>query len=152
MSLDIYRNLSAGVYSLYAEYGINDGRLPVTTTHDGVLGEVVEVLLYLRNDDPSEYYDYITITPVSLVAPSLVDNVSTGFGIKLSPGETQPTEADWTAVDYAASIDMTDIGSAGSGDTSSYLPFWARFEVPAGANADNKDTVVLEISFTSHPV
>lgn len=152
MALDIYREVSTGTYAVYGRDGIDDGLLPIVTTHDGVLGETVEVKLFVRNDDPTEYYTGVTVTPVCSTTPDETDGVSSGHGVKLSLGSTQPTEAQWGAIDYGVGISLSNIGASGAGDTYTYTAFWYRVEVPAGAPADNKENIVLRLSYTANPV
>jgi len=150
--LSLYREVSAGTYVSYKEYGVEDGLLPIVTTHDGVLGEVVETKIYVRNDDVDEFYTDITVVPICLTSPDEVDGVTSGHGMKLRTGNTQPTEAEWEATDYANTISLDDIGASGAGDVNTYLPVWYRVECPAGASADNRENVVLRIYSTAHPV
>ena len=150
MALDIYREVSTGTYALYGRYGVDDGLLPVITTHDGVLGEIVEIKLFVRNDDSTEYYTNIVVTPVSKTVPDDTIGTASGHGVKLSAGSTQPTEAEWEAIDYGDAITLSDIGSLGAGDDSTYLGFWYRVEVPAGTPADNKENIVLRLSYTAN--
>ncbi len=152
MSLAIYRQLSAGSYSIYAEDGVSDSRLPIITTHDGTLGEVVETQLFVRNEDVTEYYEDIQVEAICSTTPSDITGVATGHGIKLFAGDTQPTEAEWEAIDYANQITLSDIGASGTGDISTYRSFWYRVEVPAGAPADNKENIVLRVSYTANSV
>jgi hypothetical protein len=152
VSLDIYYQISAGVYIPFLEDDSEDDLLPIITTHDGILGEVVERKLYVRNDDPDEWYSNITIVPISNVSPNEVDGISTGHGVKLFEGDIQPTEAEWEATDYANTLSLSELGEAGSGDTSTYLPFWYRVEVPAGTPISNRETSVLRLSFTANIV
>jgi hypothetical protein len=152
VALDLYREVSTGAYSIYTRYGVDDGFLPITTTHDGVLGENIEIQLFVRNDDITEYYEDITVAPVCTTTPDETLGTANGHGVKLSSGSTQPTEAQWGAIDYANTVSLSNIGSAGNGDTSTYLPFWYRVEVPAGAPADNKENIVLRISYTASAV
>jgi hypothetical protein len=152
VALDLYREISTGAYSIHKIDGASDNLLPITTTHDGVLGEVVEVKLFVRNDDVTEYYQNVVVLPVSKTTPDETIGTANGHGVKLRAGAVQPTEAEWDAIDYGSSISLSNIGSAGSGDTSSYLPFWYRVEVPAGAPADNKENIVLRLSYTAYPV
>ena len=158
MALSIYREVSSGTYAVYGQDGVEDGFLPIVTTHDGVLGEVVEVKLFVRNDDPTEYYQGVTVTPVSKTTPDETIGTANGHGVKLyrrgslsTSLQPQPTEAEWGAVDYGEAISLPDIGAFGSGDTSSYLAFWYRVEVPAGAPANNKENIVLRLSYTAYP-
>lgn len=152
MALDIYREVSTGIYSVYGQYGVEDGLLPITTTHDGVLGEVVEMKLFIRNDDPTEYYENISVYPVSMTTPDDTIGTATGFGVKLNAGNIQPTEAEWDAIDYANTISLDNIGSVGLGDTSTYLPFWFRMEVPSGASVNNKENIVLRVPYTASAI
>jgi hypothetical protein len=152
MALDVYREISTGAYSIYKIDGANDNLLPVITTHDGVLGEVVETKLFVRNDDSTEYYQNIAVLPVSKTTPDETISTANGHGVKLFAGAVQPTEAEWESIDYGVSVSLSNIGSAGSGDNSTYLPFWYRVEVPAGAAADNKENIVLRLSYTAYPV
>jgi len=149
MALDIYREVSTGTYAVYGRDGVVDGLLPIVTTHDGVLGEVVEIRLRVRNDDSTEYYTNVVVTPVSKTIPDDTIGTASGHGVKLNVGETQPTEAEWEAIDYGDPITLSNIGSLGSGDDSTYLAFWYRVEVPAGASADNKENIVLRLSYTA---
>jgi hypothetical protein len=152
MSLDIYREVSTGVYTVYGQDGVDDGYLPIITTHDGVLGETVETKLFVRNDDLTEYYEDITVTPISKTVPDDTIGTASGHGVKLNLGNTQPTEAEWEAIDYGDPISLSDIGAAGSGDISTYIAFWYRVEVPAGAPADNKENIILRLSYTANSV
>lgn len=150
MTLDLYREISTGTYAVYGRDGVEDGLLPIISTHDGVLGETVEMKLFVRSDTATEYYRYITVTPVSKTSPSDVTGTDTGHGVKLRVGNTQPTEAEWDALDYASSIDIPNIGALGAGDSNTYEPFWYRIECPAGAPADNKENIVLRLSYTAY--
>jgi hypothetical protein len=152
MALSIYRELSTGSYAVIKQDGSSESSLPVITTHDGVLGEVVETKLYIRNDDPTEYYTNITVKAISKTSPDDTIGTASGHGVKLSTLATQPTEAQWAAMDYGNTISFSDIGASGLADTSSYLSFWYRVEVPAGTPADNKENIILRISYTANAV
>lgn len=152
MGLDIYREVSSGIYAKYKQDGVEDGALPITTTHDGVLGESVILKLFVRSSTNTEWFEDISIQPISSVSPSEVDGSSSGFGVKLISGDSEPTEADWDATDYASQITLGDIGSAVAGDINSYLPFWCRQECPAGTSADNKENTSLRLSYSANPV
>jgi hypothetical protein len=152
MGLDIYREVSTGVYAKHKQDSIDDGSLPITTTHDGVLGETVILKLFVRGDINTEWYEDISLIPISIVTPNEVDGTSTGYGVKLIAGDTEPTEAEWDATDYASSISLANIGTAIAGDTNTYLPFWCRQECPAGVPADNRENTSLRLSYTANPV
>jgi len=152
MALNLYREVSTGTYLLYQESGGSSEVLPIITTHDGVLGEVVELRIFVRNDDITEYYENIQVTPVCNSLPDETIGTANGHGVKLFAGNTQPTEAQWEAIDYGAAIDLDDLGSSGLGDTYSYLPFWYRAEVPAGTLANNKENIVLRLSYVANAI
>lgn len=152
MALDLYREVSAGAYAPYKDYNVDDGRLPIITTHDGELGEVVEVKLSVRADTAAEYYTNIRVTPVVAYGDDDISGSVTGHGVKLRVGATQPTESEWSAIDYGAYIDIPQIGSALGGDINAARAFWYRVECPAGARADNKENIVLRLSATAEVV
>lgn len=152
MGLDIYREVSTGIYAVYSQYNVSDGLLPIITTHDGVLGEVVETKLFVRNEDVTEYYEDITVAPVSKTSPDETIGTANGHGVKLRVGGTQPTESEWGAIDHGNSISFSDLGTSGSGDISTYLAFWYRVETPAGSPADNKENIVLRLFYTANAV
>ena len=150
MALDLYREVSTGTYVAYSRYGEDDGLLPITSTHDGTLGEFVELKIFVRNDDITEWYSNITVRPVCNTSPDETDGITTGYGIKLFAGDTQPTEAEWEATDYANTINIDDIGEAESGDVSTYSPFWYRAEVPAGSPINNRENIVLKLNYVAN--
>jgi len=152
MALRIYREVSTGVYAVYGDYGADDGLLPVTSTHDGELGETVELKLFLRNGNDLEYYTNVTVTPESLTVPNDVIGTASGWGVKLKRGQNRPTEAEWDAIDYGAAITFPDFGSAGNPDMTTYRAFWYRVECPAGASAQTKTNIVLTVSYTGNAV
>lgn len=152
MGLDIYREVSTGVYAKHKQDSVDDGSLPIVTTHDGVLGETIILKLFVRGDITTEWYENISLQPISSVTPNEVNGTSTGHGVKLIVGNTEPTEAEWEATDYAASVSFGNIGSASVGDSNTYLPFWCRQECPAGAPADNRENTSLRLSYTANPI
>jgi len=148
----IYRKVSEGIYTQYHDDDQEDGFLPITTTYDGTLGETTETLLYVKNDNELFYYTDISVTPIAKRDPDDVSFEATGHGVKVRVGETRPTEAEWDTVDYGAAITLDDLGASGEADVNSALPFWCRVECPAGATADNRENVVLRLSFTEDVV
>lgn len=144
MALAIYREVSTGVYSKYRDSSEGEGGL-ITTTHDAVLGDTVITKLFIRSDTSLEWYGDVSVECVSVVSPSEVNGTSTGHGMKLIAGSTQPTEGDWDSTDYGNSIDLSDIGDTDGGDSNTYLPFWVRVECPPGAKADNRENTLLRL-------
>lgn len=138
MALKIYESASPGsAYSTDSSYSA-----PLSLSFDGINGGYKYVKLYLRNDDPTYYYTGITIQPVMLSGTSIIDGTN-GWSWKLKAGDTQPLEAEWDLLTDANSISMADLGSSGTPDTNTYLPFWLRIEIPAGAEIKAYQNVTL---------
>jgi len=120
MALKIYSSADPGAY--FSVSGTFDNPLPLT--FNGVEGGTSLNKLYLRNDNVSYSYADVSITSVGA---GLVDNVS-GYSWKLSAGDTQPTEAQWSLIEAGNSIDMPSVSGI-----ANYSPFWLRVDVPVGA-------------------
>jgi len=153
MSLEVYFRDSNGLMSL-ATTG-TDLSNPITTTHDGKDGDDVPIVLYLRNNESARWYSNIRITPVDLVDANPYGDVvysETGWGVKLSKGGTEPTEAEWENIEWGSAISMDNIGSDGVGDTSTYYPFWYLISCPPNTNAQNKTDIILRVEATENTV
>ena len=145
MALDIYSYATS--YTACDEYGDSPLVNPVKTTHDGVLGETRETILYVRNDNATYWYDNISIE-----ATSQSGAIPTGWVIKMRGGTTQPTEAEWDAIAVGNTIVIDDIGEAGVADTTTYSPFWYRIEIPAGTTAQTRQVITLKLLYTENVV
>jgi hypothetical protein len=153
MGLKLYYKNSSGSF-VEASTG-DDTSDPVVTTHDGKNGDVKTTDLYLRNDDSAKWYSNIVVLPVDLVDANPYGDVNyseTGWGVKLSSGGTEPTEAEWDDVTWGRQISMSDIGSNSSADTTTYYPFWYLISCPPNTDAQNKDDIILQISYTENAV
>jgi hypothetical protein len=150
--INIYEETTIGVFHKKSLYGASINISPIKVVCNGEDGEVRELRLFIRADNEKEYYSSITMTPASLVTPSYVDNTSTGWGVKLSATNLQPTESDWDGIDYANTITFDNIGTSSAGDINTYLPFWVRIECPANASIGNIEDVVLTLNYTASPV
>lgn len=124
---------------------------PLAVTMDGLSGGSYETRLYVRNDDSGFWYENIVVTPIDTTGTSIVDGTD-GYAWKLRAGNTQPTTSEWADIVPAAPISLNDIGSAGSPDTSTYLPFWLRVEIPKNASASTFTDVQLKINATQNNV
>lgn len=122
---------------------------PIAQTFDGTTGTIVYRKFYLRNDNLSRWYEDITLQPD---ASGSWLNGTNGFSWKLIAGDPEPLEAQWELLIPANEVSLGDIGSAGNGDASTYLPFWIRMEVPQGAPVALNDDMTLVISATEHVV
>lgn len=142
--LDVYESADpATAFTVSGNFGN-----PFTAAFDGVLGEVIERKLYVRNDDSLYYYENITVQAID-GGDDIVDGSGTteGYSWKLYPGDQQPLEEQWDLTTAGASISLADIGSLGNPDTTTYLPFWVRISVPAGAPVEAYNSVLLRLSF-----
>jgi hypothetical protein len=109
---------------------------------DGRGGGAVEQLYYLRNDDATKTYSSISIIPVSNPAKDIVSGPN-GYSIKLFVGSTQPTTRQWENTTPANIITLADLS-----DTTTYLPFWVRIDVPRGAPVDTITSTFFRITAT----
>lgn len=138
MSLTIYETVDASV-------GFStDGTFSNAMRHsiDGRTGGTVEQLYYLRNDDDTKTYSSISMIPVSNPAKDIVSGPN-GYSVKLSSGSTQPTARQWENINPANTITFADLS-----DTTTYLPFWVRIDVPRGAPVDTITNSVFRITST----
>lgn len=147
--------MGLSVYSSTGERFSEDGAQskPITTTHKGNDGEVVELLLYLRNDDPFQWYSDITITSDDISSPDDTEgDRGTGWGIKFSAGVEQPTKSKWSTIKFGNTISMPVVGGIGSPDTTTFYPFWYRIQSPPGEDVKTKIDIKLQLDFTRNAV
>jgi hypothetical protein len=153
MALKLYFRDSNSVYSEVTSGG--DFTNPITTTHDGKNGDTKTVCLYLRNDNASLWYSNIEILPVDILGADPYGDVGyeeTGWGVKLSSEESELTSAEWNDIDWGTYISMDDVGSSGSGDSTTYTPFWYLISCPPNTDAQNKSDIILRVSYTENAV
>lgn len=144
MGLDIYNS---------DQVKTSDAEGQIVTAHDGVSGESVETLVYLRNDDSNLYFTNIEIWPYDDTTPDDTLGVyGTGWGVKLSAGSRQPTPDEWENVLAGDTISMSDIGTTAGSDTSTYYPIWVKVTVPGNLSAQTKTTMRLRRRAVSHIV
>ena len=128
---------------------------PLTTVHDGKTGDIKTVQVYLRNDDSSLWFSNIIIKPIDLVDANPYGDIAyteTGWGVKLSPGSEEPTESEWDDINWGNQIDMSNIGSDGSYNITTYYPFWYLITCPPNTDAKVKTDIVLNVSYTENAV
>lgn len=119
---------------------------PVRHSFNGRAGGVVEVRYYLRNDDNTKTYTSITIVPVDPSGRNIV-NGTDGYSWKMKAGDTKPTAQEWATTSAANTVSMSNLT-----DIQTYLPFWVRIEVPAGAPVESFEDVYFLISATENAV
>jgi hypothetical protein len=113
----------------YTEHTM-DGSMtsPIVTTHDSIELSVIQTKVFVRNDDPTKYYEDVTIKymPVSVV----VNNVN-GWKFKCYSQDKQPTDMEWQTVSSGNEVILGDIGTTDAADLD-YHPIWLRVEAPRG--------------------
>ena len=115
---------------------------PLSITADGTIGQVLSKQYFVRNDDVLVTYSGISVSPIDNSGSHLIDG-TLGFSWKLIEGANEPIEAQWNTVDHSNTISLSDIT-----DTSTYLPFWVRVQVPRAASVQSFDKVILRITAT----
>ncbi len=148
MALSIYENPNPDT-SFSADNSLSN---PIAFTVDGTLGATLTKKVYLRNDDPTKYYTFISLLPSINAGTDIVSGSLSTFHWKLITGNTQPLEDQWNLLSGGNSISLSNIGSLGNGDTSTYLPFWIRINVPKGADIKVFEHVTLDITATENNV
>lgn len=145
MALKIYESAdSSSAFSINGEFSN-----PIAHSFNGVTGGTVIKKYYLRNDDNTKYYNNITISAY-VGSGQNITNGTNGFSWKFISGASQPLEAEWTLVSDGNSISMSQIGSYGSADTTTYYPFWIRITVPDNLSAQSFENATLRISLTEN--
>ena len=128
---------------------------PVITVHDGQLGGIVTLQLYLKNDNSAMWYSNVTIQPVDLVDAYPYGDVAyeeTGWGVKLNEGSEEPTTAEWDDLAWGDTISMPNVGSAVAANINTYFPFWYYITCPPNLDAITKMDIVLRTSWTENAV
>lgn len=133
------------VDSSYVPFSVDgDQSAPITSVHDGRTDETIDLLLYVSNDDAGKSYTSIKIDFVDYSAPNDIEGFDSGWYIKTSAGDIQPTEAEWAAITAGAEVDISDISGIG------VEPFWFRIKSPRGLSVGYKTDVALKLSYTEN--
>lgn len=127
------------VFTPYSTGG--DQTNPITTVHDGRINDVVDKLLYVRNDDAAKAYTSILLSFDDNTYPDDTEGVESGWFVKISPGATQPSEAEWAAIGAGQETAIPDISGIGS------EAFWYRISSPRGLNAGLKLDISLKVDY-----
>lgn len=128
---------------------------PVVSTHNGKLGDVTSEQLYLRNDNSALWYSNIIIKSYdSTKTPEKDDSSydSTGWGVKLFPGVDEPTAGFWERIAWGNEIEMENIGQAGTGDSTTYFPFWRLITCPPHTDIQIKRNLSIKVEYTENAV
>ena len=129
--------MAVGIYlaALSGSLMSQDGNYtkPFAITFDGRIGGFKETKLYIRNDDPTYYYTNLELAFQDLSDENIVTNQGEGFSWKLIEGNSKPTLNDWKNTPAGNTLSFASgLGSLGSPDIATYLPFWIFIEVPPG--------------------
>lgn len=144
MALGIYKLITGTSYSSYSSDGSGDS--PISSLHDGRTTGDQTLQLFLRNDDLNVYYTNIVISCVQTDAGTeYLDNSTSGWGIKLRSGVSEPTQEEWDITDWNNQLSMSNIGTSTDGDTTTYAPFWYLIQHPAQIPADIVEVVKLRV-------
>lgn len=123
----------------------------ITHSIDGLVGGTIEKKYYVRNSDSGKYYTSITLLPFLSSGIDIIGGTN-NFSWKIYAGSIQPTAQEWATISDGNTISLDDLGSSGSPNTSSYLPFWLRIQVPKNVPIQSFETVKLRIVATEHNV
>lgn len=109
----------------------SDNTNPITTQHP-TTGSVVEVRLFLYNDNATKRYESITIDPI--------DETSTDEStwVQLAPDNAG---AAGTYLTPSSPLSMANISDANVGK-----PFWMKVTTPAVTDSQNKSDIKLRVS------
>ena len=141
--------MGLGIYALpdvdakFSSGGLNTS--PMRFSVDGRIGDKIERLYYVRNDDATKTY---TNVAVSIIPSPVIDivNGDDGYGIKLKVGSAQPTEQEWDSILLGNTI---SINGGNVGSTAIFHPFWVRIEIPAGAPVQTITGMSVRVSGTA---
>lgn len=125
---------------------------PLRTIHNGKTGGAYEKVLFIRNDDDTNYYTNVTVTYTNSLMEDFGAAGSSGWSVKFLPGRRQPTEEEWDTVSAGQSIVLPDIGSILASDTYTYYPFWVRVYCPGDTAAQIRTGQTIKIYFEENKV
>jgi len=127
---------------------------PINTIHNGRTGDIKTIQLFVRNDDPDEWYSNVRIRPVDLVDANPYGDIGyteTGWGVKLNYSEFEPSTSEWNDLRWGADFIIDAIGSNDEADLS-YHSFWYYITCPPNEDVKIKTDIVIDVSFTENMV
>lgn len=133
------------------DYNVFNGN-PLRTVHNGFPGGSCEKLIFIRNEDPANYYTDIVVTYINSVADDYGSLGSTGWSVKFLYGSRPPTEEEWDSVKPGQSIAIPNIGNTLAADTYTYHPIWVRVYCPGQAPAQIREGQTIRIFFNEKKV
>lgn len=133
------------------DYNLFNGD-PLRTVHNGQPGGACEKLIFIRNDDSSNYYTDMVLSYENNIADDYGVLGSTGWSVKFLYGRRQPTEEEWDVVTADSAIRIPDIGNSLAADTSTFHPVWIRVYCPGGSPAQIREGQRIKLSFSEKKV
>jgi hypothetical protein len=125
-----------------------DGTNPFTVTFDGLRGGSISKKLFVRNDSLLSYFTDISVAINDTGATSVTDGTG-GYSWKLFEGDYHPSLEAWALLAPATTITLSyGLGTTTKADTSTYLPFWLRIEIPADQRVQMIDQVYFTLAAT----
>ncbi len=113
--------------------------------HDALNGSWKTQLIWLRNDDVTQYYTGVRVS-VNIPGVTESPNVSpTGVVYQLVEGDIEPTVLEWKHIPYHNEITFEDIGALGVPNTTTFYPFWLRTYVPGNSSIGRLQEANLRI-------
>ena len=118
----------------------------LSVTADGIVGTALHRRYYVRNDDNALWYNNLKLQAVVLQGDDIVTGATEGFRWKLIAGNEEPLEEVWDLTSGGNQISLSDIGEAGTGDITTFLPFWLRIEIPRSSQVRSYQNIGLTIT------
>jgi len=118
----------------------------LSLTADGIIGTALHRRYYVRNGDATRYYTNIRVQAVVLEGDDIVTGAILGFKWKLVAGNDEPLEKIWELTDGGNEMNLSDLGESGSGDITTFLPFWLRIEIPRSSQVKSYQNIGLRIT------
>jgi len=118
---------------------------PFSITFDGVTGGVIQKKLYIGNNIAAGafYYTNVGVFAVDTDPLDLIGGTEE-YSWKVKAGNDQPLAEEWSLITAGDIADMPNMPN----DSSTYLPFWVRIEIPRGVDVQSFDTIKLKVTAT----
>ena len=125
---------------------------PLRTVHNGFPGGADDKLIFIRNNDSSNYYTDLVVSYTNSTSDDYGLQGSTGWAVKFLYGRRQPTEQEWDNVRAGQSIALPAIGNTLAADTYTYHPIWVRVYCPGGSAAQIREGQTIQVFFSEKKV
>jgi len=116
---------------------------PFSITAEGTNSNTIDTKIYVRNDDATKGYTNVIVQPYYSGGGNSKVSGQYGWGWKLYSSDVQPTESQWSSVDYG------NILSFGSIITTGFTPFWVRITMPPNRSPEVLIDTFLNITYST---